>query len=254
MTLDDAEQYTPERRAQLIASYQPHEVEARTQGKPGMGQGRVFPYARSQIAWKPVKLPNNTRWITGLDLGWDHPTAAAQLAYVPDADTIYVTRTYRQAQKVPAIHAAAIRGFRGPIAWPHDGLQHDKGSGQRIAKLYRDQGLPMLPEMATFPDGSNGVEAGVTEMAQRMETGRWRVAEHLEDWFEEYELYHRAPVGKLGLGQIVKIRDDLLSASRYGMMMLRFARRVETARLDSYGRGGRQYDTSKSSEGSWITA
>lgn len=256
MTIEEAPHYSPERRAQIIASYQPHEVEARTQGKPGLGQGRVFPYARSEISWKPVRLPNHTRWITGLDFGWDHPTAAVELGYDIETDIIYVTKCYRDSKKVPALHSAAIRGqgFKGPVAWPHDGLQHDKGSGERIATLYRKQGLRMLPEMATFPDGSNGLEAGVTEMAERMQTGRWRVAEHLVDWWEEYELYHREPAGALGLSQIVKIRDDLLSASRYGMMMMRFARKWEPIARDAYGRAPAKYDSARSNNQNWMTA
>ena len=75
----------------------------------------------------------------------------------------------------------------------------------------------MLKNRATFPDGTNGLEAGVMEMLQRMQTGRWKVFSHLLDWFEEFRMYHR----KKGL--IVKDREDLLSASRYGMMELRHA-------------------------------
>jgi hypothetical protein len=96
-------------------------------------------------------------------------------------------------------------------------LQHDKGSGEQLAKQYRDQGLAMLDERATFEDGSNGVEAGVAEMFDRMQTGRWKVFAHLNDWFEEFRLYHRKD------GLIVKVGDDLLSASRYAMMMRRHA-------------------------------
>jgi hypothetical protein len=39
----------------------------------------------------------------------------------------------------------------------------------------------------------------------------------LSDWFEEYRLYHRKD------GLIVKLADDLLSATRYALMMRRFA-------------------------------
>jgi phage terminase large subunit-like protein len=102
-------------------------------------------------------------------------------------------------------------------AWPADGLAHDKGSGVRLAELYRAQGLCLLPEHARFEDGSVGVEAGVLEMLERMQSGRWRVFHHLEDWFEEFRLYHRKD------GRIVKTADDLLSASRYAMMMKRYA-------------------------------
>ena len=61
------------------------------------------------------------------------------------------------------------------------------------------------------------VEAGVSEMLTRMETGRFKVFVHLNDWFEEFRLYHRKD------GVIVKEFDDLLCATRYGLMDLRFA-------------------------------
>ena len=60
-------------------------------------------------------------------------------------------------------------------------------------------------------------EAGIQEMLTRMQTGRFKVFSHLEDWFEEFRLYHREK------GLIVKLRDDLLSATRIGIMDLRFA-------------------------------
>jgi hypothetical protein len=55
-------------------------------------------------------------------------------------------------------------------------------------------------------------------MFDRMMTGRWKVFEHLEDWFAEFRLYHRKD------GLIVKLNDDRLSASRYAMMMKRYAK------------------------------
>ena len=83
----------------------------------------------------------------------------------------------------------------------------------------------MLPQRATFTDGSNGVEAGVLEMLDRMQTGRFKVFSHLADWFEEFRLYHRED------GKIVKLNDDLLSATRYAMMMLRHARTAAPKRV-----------------------
>ena len=79
----------------------------------------------------------------------------------------------------------------------------------------------MLRERATFADGTSGVEAGIFEMLDRMQTGRWKVFRHLEDWFQEFRVYHRKE------GRVVKLGDDLISASRYAMMMLRYARTAQ---------------------------
>jgi hypothetical protein len=219
MTISDAEHYTPEQAAAIIASYPEHERDARAKGIPILGSGRVFPVVEEAIKVRSFPIPPHWPRIIGLDFGIDHPTAVAWLAWDRDSDTIYVTDCYRQKNASIAIHAAAIRA-RGdwvPVSWPHDGLQRDKGSGEQLAKQYKDQGLAMLPDRATFDDGSNGLEAGVSEMLTRMQTMRLKVFSHLEDWFEEFRLYHRKD------GLIVKKKDDVISASRYALMMLRYA-------------------------------
>lgn len=220
MTIADAEHYTEEQRAAIIASYPAHERKARAQGIPVLGSGRVFPIDEDDIKIAAFAIPEHWPLIGGLDFGWDHPTAAVRLAHDRDTDVIYVTHSYGLREATPIIHAAALKpwGEELPWAWPHDGLQHDKGSGSPLAEQYRDQGLDMLPEKATFEDGSNGVEAGIAEMIDRMQTGRWKVFGHLEDWFAEFRLYHRKD------GLIVKLNDDRISASRYAMMMRRFAK------------------------------
>ena len=76
----------------------------------------------------------------------------------------------------------------------------------------------MLPEHAQHIDGTIGVEAGLMDMLDRMYTGRLKVARHLADWWEEFRLYHRKE------GKVVKEGDDLMSATRYLCMSLRFAR------------------------------
>lgn len=219
MTIDDAEHYTAEDRARIIASYPPHEREARTNGIPSMGSGRVFPVPEEQIVCEPITIPKTWPQIVGIDFGWDHPFGAARLAWDRDNDCLYVCGEYRQREASPIIHAASIKPWGDwiPVAWPHDGLQHDKGSGEQLAEQYRAQGLNLTTERATFEDGTNGVEAGVSEMLQRMETGRWKVFSTCQMWLEEFRLYHRDN------GLIVKERDDVLSASRYAMMMRRFA-------------------------------
>ena len=219
MTIDDAEHYTPEQRAAIIASYPAHERKARAQGIPVLGSGRVFPVDEDTLKVAAFTIPDHWPQIGGIDFGWDHPTAATRLAFDPDTDVIYVTACYAARETTPIMHAAALKRWDEwlPWAWPHDGLQHDKGSGDVLAEQYREHGLDMLPERATFEEGGNSVEAGVTEMLDRMLSGRWKVFDHLEDWFAEFRLYHRKD------GLIVKLNDDRISSSRYAMMMKRFA-------------------------------
>ena len=234
MTIDDVEHYTPEQRAAIVASYPEHEREARTKGIPILGSGRVFPIAEEAIKVTAFPIPPHWSRIVGLDFGIDHPTAAVWLAWDRDTDTVYVTDAYRVRDASIAIHAAGIkaRGDWVPVAWPHDGLQRDKGSGEQLADQYRAQGLNMLRQRATFEDGSNGVEAGISEMLTRMQTMRFKVFAHLNDWFEEFRLYHRKD------GLVVKDGDDLLSATRYALMMRRHAKTHDQAESTRLPRAG----------------
>lgn len=221
MTIDDALHIPEERRNQIIASYPPHEREARTRGTPALGSGRIFPVAESVIEIEAFPIPPHWTQIGALDFGWNHPTAAVKLAWDRDADAVYVTHAYRKREAIPAIHASALRSWGDwlPWAWPHDGLQHDKGSGDQLAQIYRKDGLKLLSERAQYEgDRGSGVEAGLMDMLERMETSRFYVFKNLTEWFDEFRLYHRKD------GKVVKLQDDLMSATRYGIMSLRFGK------------------------------
>ena len=52
---------------------------------------------------------------------------------------------------------------------------------------------------------------------ERMQTARFKVFRGQEQWLEEFRYYRRED------GLIVKERDDLISSTRYAIMMRRFA-------------------------------
>lgn len=228
MTIDDVGHYNDEDKQRIISSYPEHEREARAKGIPILGSGRVFPIAEAAITVEPFNLPDHWPRICGIDFGWDHPSAAVWLAWDRDTDTIYVYDCLRQREATAKDQAPSIivRGNWIPVAWPHDGLQTEKGSGFQLAQQYRDAGVNMLHEMAQFPETGDeaghkvsrvSVEAGVLGMLQRMQDGKFKVFANLNLWFEEFRLYHRKD------GKIVKLQDDLMAATRYGYMMLRYA-------------------------------
>lgn len=219
-TIEEAEHYTDAEKKAIIDSYPEHEREARAKGIPILGEGRIFPVPEESIKEPHIpEIPRHWRRINGLDFGWDHPQAGVQIAYDADNDVIHVVRGVRQRKVTPGEFAQPIRAWGDwvPTSWPHDGYQHDKGSGKELADQYRDAGVNMLPDHATHENGGNGVEAGLMEMLARMRSGRLKVDETLSEWFEEFRLYHRKD------GKVVKLQDDLISATRYAIMMVRFA-------------------------------
>jgi phage terminase large subunit-like protein len=228
MDISDAGHFTPEQQAAIIASYPEHEREARAHGVPVLGSGRVFTVPEELLRFESFGMAPHWRRIAGMDFGAAHPTAAVWIAHDADTDTAYIYDCYRRKgpSELLPVHAAVIvsKGKWIPMAWPHDG-ENETAAGPQLAKQYRDHHVNMLPEHAQFlpeSDRTNqntakarmSVEAGVQMMVNRMLEGRLKVAAHLTDWWEEYRLYHRQD------GKIVKLNDDLMSATRYALLCI----------------------------------
>jgi phage terminase large subunit-like protein len=229
MTIDDVDHFSEEDRKQLIAGYRPHEREARTKGIPSMGAGAVYPVSQEGIEVDAFETPDFWPTIIGMDFGWQHPTVAAKLVYDRDDDAVYLTDIYKQAEATVGTNAAAIRAKYGqaPVAWPHDGMQHDRSSGTPYAQLYREAGINMLKDPAKYADSAgNSVEAGIADILDRMQSGRFYVFKHLEEFWTEMRQYHRDEK----TGKVVKAYDDVLDAVRYGVMSLRHARTVQNGK------------------------
>ena len=71
MQIDDVDHFSAEEKAGIIASYPPHELEARTKGIPILGSGRIFPIAEERIAIEHRDIPPLWPRIGGMDFGWD---------------------------------------------------------------------------------------------------------------------------------------------------------------------------------------
>ena len=219
-TWDDAPHLDDEIKEEILAALPPHERDMRSKGIPVLGSGLVFPVDENQIKRSAFAIPEHWSKVCALDFGYDHPTAAVWIAHDRDKDVAYVYDVYRKSAETPIVHSAAIRA-RGdwiPVIWPHDGAQHDKGSGKPLAEIYRKQGVNMMPKHFENPEGGQGVEPGLMEMLQRFQTQRLLVFDHLGEFFEEMRMYHRKD------GKVVKERDDIMSACRYAVMSLRYAR------------------------------
>jgi phage terminase large subunit-like protein len=224
---DDAPHMTPERRELALAGIPAHEREMRSKGEPLMGSGRVFDVSEDLIICNPFEIPNHFARINGMDFGWDHPSATAFVAVDRDKDAVYIYDGWRERRMPIAVHAKATKAHGDwiPCSWPHDGLKHDTKSGKVIADLYREDGVNMWRDPFTNPPsmgmeegkGGNGVEAGIFEMLEMMQTGRFKVFSTVKFWWEEMRMYHRKD------GKIVPMMDDFISAVRYAVMFRRHA-------------------------------
>ena len=225
---NDAPHITKEVAAQILASLPPHEREMREKGIPMVGSGLVFPVPEDKLSIEPFAIPDHWRRISGIDFGFDHATAWVELAYNPEDDIVYVIKSVKINQTVIPEIARILKGHDAdkiPVAWPHDGLKHDSYSGRTVRDMYEQEGIRMLPDKFTnppspgMPEGSGGIgkEAGIAHILARMETDRFKVFNTCDEWWKEYRMYHRKN------GKIVDKNDDLMSATRYAALSLRFS-------------------------------
>ena len=217
---DDAPHLQEAAKESLLASYPAHQRDMRTKGVPMLGHGRIYDLSEDVITCQPFEIPQHFRVIDGMDFGWDHPQAQAQLVFDPEGDMFYVTKAWKKDRTKPIEAWGAVKSWaKGvPTAWPADGLQTEKGSAKQQKAYYEEAGFNMLFEQATWPDGGNGVEAGLFEIRDLMLSGRFKVFAGLRDLFDEFLQYHRDDKGKIS-----KTRDDILDAVRYAYMMRRHA-------------------------------
>jgi hypothetical protein len=228
---NDAPHITPEKRERMLEQYPSHQRDMRTRGVPMLGHGRIYDLSDEIIKCDPFEIPDHFFVINGMDFGWDHPQAHIQLVEDRDTETIYITHCYK-APNVSANDAwGAVKAWsvNVPVAWPSDGLQHEKGRDDAVQQKqhYKIAGFKMLAEHATHPpimkdgkmkSGGNSVESGIYEINDKMRKGTFKVFSSCQPFFDEFGQYHRDEKGK-----IVKVRDDVLDAVRYAYMMRRKA-------------------------------
>lgn len=237
MGIHDVGHYTPEQREAIIAQYPEHERAARTEGYAKLGAGAVFgSIDPKRIQYTDLTIPDHWFRICGQDYGFTHPTALAWIAHDRDAGVFYLYDVYAATEEKPPEHYAAwkARGEYIPVAWPHDGKRREQGTGEQLAATYRELGMNMLSEPAMLPkpgvdakksskpDGGPedkksrmSVEQGILLMKNAMNEGRFKVAKHLDKFWEEFRLYHRHE----RTGKIVDKNDDVISATRYAFIM-----------------------------------
>lgn len=223
VTWDDSPHLDEETKRKALESFPEHERDARSRGIPMRGEGVVFPFPEATIKCDPFQIPRHWPQIIGIDFGWGHPAATAKIAYDPDNDMVYVTLGDKESKMDALDHCEKIRRMGGeqfPIAWPHDGMNTEKGKGEQLIANYKIHNLNFLSMSSrhkTDVGGGQSKEKTVMMIYERIKTGRFKVFSNVTPFFEEFRNYHRKD------NKIVDKMDDLLSAVFYAIMMLRFA-------------------------------
>ncbi len=234
-TWDQAPHLNEEIKEKILSQYPAYQRDMRSKGAPLMGSGLIYEVSEDELKCDPFEVPDYWFVINGMDFGWDHPQAHIQLVWDRDADIFYLINAWKGSKKQPfeAWHVVKPWAENAPTAWPHDGLQTEKGSAKQQKDYYEEEGFYMLDEHATWEDGGNGVWAGIMELNNLMKTGRFKIVSTLFEVFEELRQYHTKTTAS-GKIEIVKIKDDFMDAIRYAYMMRRYAIRVCDLYPDAY--------------------
>lgn len=201
---DDAPHLDEKTKKELWDATPPHLREARAKGIPALGSGAIYPVPKDEAAVAPFSIP--AYWPRGyaLDVGWRR-TAALWMAWDRDNDCLYAYSEYYAGQKEATLHAAAIKA-RG--AWINGCIDpaarsRSQRDGERLIDDYTGAGLRLIP-------ADNAVEAGLSQVWERLSTGRLKIFTTLSNFWWEYGLYRRDEDGK-----VVKENDHLMDALRY---------------------------------------
>jgi phage terminase large subunit-like protein len=206
-------------RDQMEATITPEQREARINGIPGVGSGRVYPFADSQIICQPFKVPATWKKLYALDIGFNC-TAAVFLAVDPVTDTVYIYDEYYAERQLPVVHVASIKAKGG--SWMQgvidpSAMQTSKHDGLTSFRVYRDLGLEVRL-------ADNRVHAGILECTNRLATNRLKIMAHCQNTITEFRLYRYETNKNTGETQVAKKQEDhAMDAMRYGIMSLSIA-------------------------------
>jgi hypothetical protein len=204
-TWADAPHLSAETKAELYKSIPPHEREARTEGRPMLGSGAVYPVPEADIEVDDFEIPDYWPRAYGMDVGWSK-TANCWAAHDRSSDVAYLISEHHRGQAEPIIHADAIKargewipGYIDPAANGRSQID-----GQQLLQIYLKLGLHLKT-------ADNAREAGIYNVWMRLSTGKLKVFRSCRNWLNEFRTFCRDEDGKI----VNESKYHLMASTRY---------------------------------------
>ena len=224
-TWEDVPHLSEKIKASLLASYPPHQRDARSKGIPALGSGVIYPVPLSEYVIPPREIPKHWKRNYGMDVGGK--TAAVWIAQDPETKISYVYADYYKERAEPVIHSAGIksRGEWIPGAIDPASRGRSQIDGKDLMNMYKDNGLDLVP-------ANNSVETGLYECWEALSTGKLKVFNSCLQFLREIQTYMRDEKGN-----VVKKDDHVMDAFRYAYMTRDIAKTEMETKPNNYVHG-----------------
>jgi len=210
-TWDHAPHLSVAVREEMWASIPPGERDARAKGIARLGAGAIYPLSETEIVVPAFAIPKHWPRAYGMDVGWNR-TAVGWFAKNPQSGVVYIYDSYYQGERLPLVHADAIKSrgawIPGVIDPRSDGRSQD--DGQRLFETYIKCGLKLTK-------ADNSVTTGITAVWQALATGKLKVFAGVQPFWDEIRMYRRKQ-DENETGKIVKKNDHFMDLVRYFVM------------------------------------
>lgn len=177
------------------AHFMPHEREARLNGIPSIGSGKIYPVSELDVVIPPFLIPKWFPRCFGADFGYgsiandDGGTAVLWGAHDRENDIVYVYAEHFQRGAEIATNASAMRakGKWIPGAGDLSGAGRD---GDSTIDLYQREGIDII-------GADKSVEAGLFDVLDRFTTGRLKIFNTCTRTINELRMYRRDEKGRV---------------------------------------------------------
>ncbi len=201
-------QFSAKDRRETLASYLPHEIDARTKGIPRIGSGKVWPIDAAEIVIPSFEIPEHWPALNAIDPGYQDPTGVLFGRYDMDNDAVYVTGEYRKNLQHMGVHVEAIEARGSWVPCVIDPAGANQTDGQRVWDAYSQ----MLSNPCAKAEKS--LSKGLSAVYDRMLDGRFYVFDTCTHWREEFATYSRDDHGRI-IERTEKHHYDLMACTRY---------------------------------------
>lgn len=182
--------------------------EAKCNGLPYLGAGRVFPFNLDSYFVDSFPIPEYYEKFYGLDVGIKN-TACVWVARDPDTQSMFIYDEYLCHDQIPNVHVGSLKergDWISGVVDPYLSVARSTTDGQRLIEVYQKLGLHL------YPAERNTKESGIEALKVAFMSDRLKIFKNCRSLFTQLNLYHRDDKGKTG-----RTPDDLVDALRYAI-------------------------------------